>query len=680
MPLYLVKLIQNYFTDREVHSNYAQGFASKKLSLSVPQGAVLSPLLWKIFLNPLLVALKKLPESKVFAWADDALLLILYKKSYLHLLIPILEEAFQIIHEWCMLNKSTISTTSGKTALVLFQTHTNIILTIQTPFGAITSTNQLKFLGVTYDSRLTFRPHIQNMINNYTQLKHALVPYYARSLNLSTNFIQKIFSTVIVPKFFYSCATWCSVLLSSNILSKIQVFLNDCARYITRAIKTTPIHLLLALANMPTAKQFIENFTLRCVARILHQPNSELRFLLQLPSRSKSAYIINSLLNSRNLTFKYSPTIDSYFRVASHINNVEINCNFDRFLSVKNEDFIFFSDGSKSDDDFILVGISFALYQGTRFENPIRTLSMSLPACHTHNEAELWAILAIGLSLKNGHNTNAFLNAKLHRQLYEFGWQINLLNIFPPIHLYAANHQIIHIYSDSMCSLASLQNPQTAQLKHLSCSILEILHTLPFQFHLHWIPGHLGHKGNEVADILAKSAKSSPNSPLIFPVPYTIYQPCKIFLKENISSQLRYNWNEIIMERPSIIDFFPTFAHFQKYLKNSHKYPFLNGVISNHLPTHAQLFRMNLISGPACPICMCPDDTNHFWFECIRFSTQRKALLNQLHLPQIQFSMQFIYLAFQHVHYPTLVALNTYIEKTLYNQGAPFKRGFDEIA
>jgi ribonuclease HI len=678
-PLYLTKLIQNYFIDREIHSNYAQGCASKNLSLSVPQGAVLSPLFWKIFLNPLLEALKKLPNSKIFAWADDALLLILYKKKCLHLLKQILEEAFHIIHEWCIFNKASISTTSGKTALVLFQTHTNATLTLQTPFGTITSSNQLKFLGVIYDSKLSFMPHIQTMINNYIHLKHSLIPYYARSLNLSTNFIHKIFSTVIVPKFFYSCATWCSVLLSQNILSKIQVFLNDCARYITRAIKTTPIHLLLALANIPTAKQYIENFTLRCIARILHQPNSELRLLLQLPSRSKSSYIINSLLQSNNLSFRFSPTIDSYQFSATHHDNIGINCNFDRFLSVKNEHFIFFCDGSKSIDNSTLVGISFVLFQGTKFENPIRTLSLCLPSLHSHNEAELWAILAIGLSLKNAHNSDAPNNAKLHKQLYEFGWPISPFDIFPPIHIYAANQQTIHIYSDSMCSLASLQNPQMAQLKHLTCTILEILHTLPFQFQLHWIPGHHGHKGNELADTFAKNAKISPNSPLIFPVPYTTYQPIKVFLKDQNFNQLRANWNAITIERPSIIDFFPSFAHFQKYLKNSHKYPYLNGVISNHLPTHAHLFRMNLTTGPACPTCMCPDDTNHFWFECVKFSTQRKVLLNQLHLPRTHFNMQFIFLTFQHAHYPTLVALNTYIEKTLYNKSAPSKREFNEI-
>jgi RNase H len=230
-----------------------------------------------------------------------------------------------------------------------------------------------------------------------------------------------------------------------------------------------------------------------------------------------------------------------------------------------------------------------------------------------------------------------------------------------------------------MCSLASLQNPQIAQLKHLSYSILEILHALPFQFQLHWIPAHQGHKGNELADTLAKKAKSSPSTPLIFPIPYSSYQPCKNFLKDQMLNQLKNNWNSIIVERPSITDFFPTFVHFQKFLRNSHKYPFLNGVISNHLPTHAHLFRMNLIAGPACLTCMCSDDTNHFWFDCIRFSAQRKALLNQLHLPQIQFNMHFIQLAFQHAHYPTLIALNMFIEKTMHTKNAPFKRGFGEI-
>ena len=54
MPLQYVKLIQNYLSDRTVSLTYGGRTATKTLTRSTPQGAVLSPFLWNIYLDTLL--------------------------------------------------------------------------------------------------------------------------------------------------------------------------------------------------------------------------------------------------------------------------------------------------------------------------------------------------------------------------------------------------------------------------------------------------------------------------------------------------------------------------------------------------------------------------------------------------------------------------------------------------
>jgi RNase H len=214
--------------------------------------------------------------------------------------------------------------------------------------------------------------------------------------------------------------------------------------------------------------------------------------------------------------------------------------------------------------------------------------------------------------------------------------------------------------------LANLQNPSQAQNKHLICAILNIAHSLPYPIHFHWIPGHHGHVGNELADTTAKNATSSQTVPLICPIQFSSPQIINDSLKKGLLSQLKQNWDNIAMERPMVREFFTSYNQFQNFLKNSHKYPLLNGVITDHLPTHAHLYRMNLTTGPACPICLDLDDKNHFWFECIRYSSQRRDLCKMLQISLSNFNWQIIQNAISQAHFPTLTALNAFLENTIY--------------
>ena len=100
MPLPYVKLIQNYLLDRQISLSYGGGTASKTLTRSTPQGAVLSPFLWDIFLDTLLDTLSKFQAFpnfiEIYAWADDVLLLIPFDRNDTASLTTTIEK---ILHE-----------------------------------------------------------------------------------------------------------------------------------------------------------------------------------------------------------------------------------------------------------------------------------------------------------------------------------------------------------------------------------------------------------------------------------------------------------------------------------------------------------------------------------------------------------------------------------------------------
>ena len=59
MPLHLIKLIASFLNNRSTSLDFGSGNAPKLLSRSTPQGSVLSPFLWNIFIDPLLNTLEE---------------------------------------------------------------------------------------------------------------------------------------------------------------------------------------------------------------------------------------------------------------------------------------------------------------------------------------------------------------------------------------------------------------------------------------------------------------------------------------------------------------------------------------------------------------------------------------------------------------------------------------------
>ena len=80
-PLSYVKIINSFLSERVASLSYGTGHFSKTLSLSTPQGSVLSPFLWNIFLDSLLWYLKS-QNIDAQAFADDCTILIPYKKKH----------------------------------------------------------------------------------------------------------------------------------------------------------------------------------------------------------------------------------------------------------------------------------------------------------------------------------------------------------------------------------------------------------------------------------------------------------------------------------------------------------------------------------------------------------------------------------------------------------------------
>lgn len=141
-----LKLLESYLTDRHqvVYSNGKYSNVEDVLQ-GVPQGSVLGPLLFILYINDLPINI--LEDSVNFA--DDVNFMC--KSKQLATLNQKLESCLKAAIEWFSVNKLVLSTEKTK------------ILTITTKRLDIEQENNVKFLGIIIDNKMSWKQHINEL-------------------------------------------------------------------------------------------------------------------------------------------------------------------------------------------------------------------------------------------------------------------------------------------------------------------------------------------------------------------------------------------------------------------------------------------------------------------------------------------------------------------------------------
>ena len=218
------KLMKSYLSNRCQYVTLGgQQSDLSKITCGVPQGSVLGPLLFLLYINDL-VNCCNLGNIRIFA--DDTSIFI--TESNVTEIINASEIAMSQIHKWFLANKLTLST--DKSCFIIFRTaqsnHNHIPDELNFNGIHIKRESTVKYLGLTFDQHLNWNLHVTNICNS---LRYCFPIFYNVRKYVTMEQARAIYYTMIYSKIKYGLIVY-GMTSQENIL-KIQVLqsklLND---------------------------------------------------------------------------------------------------------------------------------------------------------------------------------------------------------------------------------------------------------------------------------------------------------------------------------------------------------------------------------------------------------------------------------------------------------------------
>ena len=194
------ELLENYLQDRTQRVKIGDHLSHpRKLTCGIPQGSVLGPLLFIIYINDLNNISNKL---NIITFADDTNLFLSNKEF--ECLESNMNNELKRVKTWFESNKLKLNT--EKTCYQVYTKHNSSVAPkIMINDISIKCSPTVKFLGLHVDSQLTFKEHIKKLCTKLCQIAGII----SRSRwYLSQNYRLLLYNTLVLPHLNYCCLIW----------------------------------------------------------------------------------------------------------------------------------------------------------------------------------------------------------------------------------------------------------------------------------------------------------------------------------------------------------------------------------------------------------------------------------------------------------------------------------------
>lgn len=442
-----------------------------------------------------------------------------------------------------------------------------------------------RFLGMTLDKKLNWKPHIVNTKNACKKSLNALKCLRGLHRGSNRDTLLQVFQSLVIPKLDYGCQFYEGAARSS--LALLDPVLNEGLRIATGAFITSPTISVIAEAGVLNLSE--------------RRDLALLKFFIKQKARQDSPFHIHPSFSALSLRSK-GEAISELYNIPTNIlttnpsvkhpfwktNKLKISTDLHKLLksstpipafkaefnqllsSLPSHTYIQYTDGSKSNN-----GAGFAVTDMVSMSKKIRT-------------PQEWS----AMTLEAGALREAIRVASCH-----------------PSNCHS-------IFTDSLSTLEALKsnrvkNPIIREIKDM---ILDSVKSIS----LFWIPSHIGILGNEIADLDAKSAANK----IEIDLPYTIGDDAAKLACAAIWREKANRW--ATMNPPN---------HLAEIKDKPIKWDSSNikrrrdsTIICRLRIGHTNITHLHHIlrtQAPMCDFCNCPLTVRHFLISCPRLSLQR---------------------------------------------------------
>ena len=199
----IITWIQNYLAERyqKVVLN-GKSSHSAHVTSGVPQGSILGPLLFLIYIND--ISKVSLSEgSKLVLYADDMLLYhpISNNDDY-----SALQSDINSISNWTSSNGMSFNTTKCKCMTISRKRNPSSFSRLMLNGSWLEEVPMFKYLGVTLSSDLSWSPHIQGVCSKARKIVGLLYRRYSQHSN--SQVLVKLYTSLVRPHMEYAASVW----------------------------------------------------------------------------------------------------------------------------------------------------------------------------------------------------------------------------------------------------------------------------------------------------------------------------------------------------------------------------------------------------------------------------------------------------------------------------------------
>lgn len=580
-------------------------------SLGLPQGSVLSPFLFNIYMSDFSIK----PVCNIIQYADDIVLYL--EEKNIQKCIEGLQAIIPAAVSW--LSNRGLVLSQEKTFFSIFTRHNipnqtrNLILP-----SDVTFKNEIKCLGFFLDQKLTWRKHIDNIINKGEKIINVLRMVTRISWGADVITALTIYRALIRSLIDYGCVLYGGA--SRTLLKRVDTLQNKAIRICIGAMNSTPVEALRAEAGEPPLflrRVFLaKKFTLKSMSVVDSSLISKVclltcqdltnKFWIKKPSPPLSA-AFSEVAGYNSIIIKKNPSDSIYIRYISLyirvifplfednplVNKKILTKELAQFITFKK----IFTDGSKSS-----LGVGYACLIPDSKHKILR----KLPKEASIFTAEAYAILEALESIES-QNIKAAL-----------------------------------ILSDSKSVLQSISNFRQSESPIIQ-SIVAIFNKLYNQgcdIVFMWIKAHCGLYYNEQVDKLAKMAVSAEDT-FVRKIPYT---DLVAIIRRQFVDSWQQHYSAVFSNKPT--NYFlihPTLSKNQWHKTTNSfitrkMYVTIARLMFNHGRFPSHLSKINISDSDAC-ICGERGDINHIVFGCPHISDRASMLLHHLHSIGLMFPL-----------------------------------------